>query len=128
MSKWIIARFPTPDTLDVMEAFCIRLLKRLSYSLVSAEEVLAAEHRNELREIRKEVSLSLNVLKELGSCADRTSVGVNMSPVSRKKPKAPAKRIGDILPRLQSILGVRVSPPLRLVSKYLPGFSTICSP
>ena len=91
------------------------------------------EHRNDLREFRKKVGVSLNVLNELGRYGDRTSVGANVSPTSRKRPKALSRRIqldphpfdcmgiavpmtedevravySDILSRLQSILGVGV--------------------
>ena len=152
LTRWIIAQFPTPATLNVMGALGIELLKRLSSSLMSVEGVSTAEHRNELREFRRKVGLSLNVLKELGGCADQASVGVNVSPISHKRPKAPSRRVqldpgpfdsmgiavpttedevravcGDILPRLQSILGVRVPPSLRPASKYLPGLSTTSS-
>ena len=98
------------------------------------------EHRNQLRDLRKKVDLSMNVLVELARCADRVSVGANVSPISRKRPKAPARHIqlnphpfdrmgilipvtevevralcGDILSQLQSVLGVRVFLSLRLV-------------
>jgi len=152
LSKWMIARFPTPATPNVMEALGVQLLQRLSSSLTSAEGVSTTEHRQELRESRRKVGLYLDVLKELGGYVDRTSVGENVSPISRKRPKAPARRTqldphpfdcmgiavpvtegevraacGDILPQLQSMLGVRTSLSLRPISKYLPGFSTACS-
>ena len=137
LSKWTISRFPTPATTNVMEALGIKLLQRLSSSLISVEGVSTAEHRNELRELRRKVGLSLDVLKELGGYADRVSVGANVSPINRKKPKALARHIqldphpfdcmgiavpmtedevravcSDILPQLQSILGVRASVSL----------------
>ena len=152
LSKWAISQFPTPATLNVMEALGIKLLQRLSSSLMSIEGVSTTEHRNELRELRRKLGLSLNVLKELGGLADRASAGANVPPISRKRSKAPAKRIQldphpfdcmgiavpmtedevhavfeDILSRLQNILGVRVSPPLGLASKHLSDLSTTCS-
>jgi len=148
LSKWTISRFPTPATLDGIEALGIRLLQRLSSSLMPVEGVLVAEHRNELREFRRKVDLSLNVLEELGGWADRASVGPSASPISRKRPKALTRRIqldphpfdclgiavpitedevravrGEILPRLQRILGVRASISRRPTSKRLPSFS-----
>ena len=151
LTGWIIARFPTPATLNVMGDLGIDLLKRLSSSLMSVEGVSTAEHRNELRDFRKKVGLFLDVLKELGGCAGQASVGANGPPISHKRPKASSRRVqldpnpfdcmgiavpttedevravcGDILPRLQSILGVRVSLSLWLASKYLPGSSTTC--
>lgn len=134
LSKWTVARFPTPATPDVMGALGIKLLQRLSSSLVSVEGVSTQEYRNELREFRKEVGLSLNVLEELDGYADPALVNVHLSPVSRKRPKAPARRtqldphsfdcmgiavpttedevrvvFGKVLSRLQSILEVRAS-------------------
>ena len=152
LSKWTVGRFPTPATPSVMGALGIKLLQRLSSSLMSVEGVSTQECRNELREFRKEVGLSLNVLKELDGCVDRAPVGVGVSPVSRKRPKALARRTqldphpfdcmgiavpttedevraicSDILPRLQIILGVRASLSLPPPSKYLPGFSATSS-
>ena len=152
LSEWAIARFPTLATLNVMEAFGIKLLQRLSSSLMSVEGVSTTERRNELREFRRQADLSLNVLEELSGWADRLKIGPSASPTSRKRPKALARRVqlnphpfdclgiavpmtedevrivrGDILPRLQRILGVRVSISFRLALRRLPGFSTICS-
>ncbi|KAF9642477.1 hypothetical protein BDM02DRAFT_3193153 [Thelephora ganbajun] len=130
LSKWIVARFPTPTTTNVMETLGTMLLQRLSSSLMSVEVVSTVEYRNELRDFRRKVGLSLNVLKELGGCADRASVGTNVSPINRKKPKVLVRHpqldphpfdcmgiavpvtedearavCGDILFRLQNILG-----------------------
>jgi len=152
LSKWMIARFPTPATPNVMEALGVKLLQRLSSSLMSVEGVTTTEYRQELRELRRKVGLYLDVLKELGGYVDRASDSPNVSPISRKRPKALARRAqldphpfdcmgiavpvtegevravcGDILPQLQSILGVRVSLSLRPTSKHLLGFSTTCS-
>ena len=152
LSKWIVARFPTPVALNVMEDLGIKLLQRLSSSLMPVEGVSTATNRNELREFRRKVGLSLNVLKELGGWTDRTPAGPNISPIARKRPKPQARLTqldphpfdcmgievpmtedevravcGDVLPQLQSILEVRVSLPLRLSSKHLSGFSTTYS-
>jgi hypothetical protein len=151
LSKWIVSQFPTPATLNVMEASGIKLLQRLSSSLLSVEVVSTAEHRNELREFRRTAGLSLSVLKELAGCAGRASVDVSAPSVSRKKSKAPTRHIRldphpfdcmriavpvtevevravcvDILPQLQNILRVSVSPSLRPASRYSLGFSTTC--
>ena len=142
LSRWIIGQFPTPATSNVMGALCIKLVKRLSSSLMSVEGVSTAGYRNELREFRRKVGLSLDILREFGGCGDRASIGADVSPISRKMSKAPARRIqlnphsfdcmgiavpttedevravcGEILPRLQSILGVRVPLALRFVLK-----------
>ena len=152
LSKWTVARFPTSATPNVMEALGIKLLQRLSSSLTSIEGVSTAEHRAEFRVFRRKVGLSLNVLKELGGCTDRASVDANVSPVGRKRSKTLARRTqldphpfdcmgiavptkedevhavcGDILPQLQTILGVRVSLSPMLDSKHLLGSSASCS-
>ena len=92
------------------------------------------EHCNELKEFRRKVGLSLDVLKELGGCTDPASTDRSVSPVNRKRPKARARHTqlnpqpfdcmriaaptterevravyGDILLQLQSILRVRIS-------------------
>jgi len=128
-----------------MEALGIKLLQRLSSSLTSVEGISTAEHRNELREFRRKVGLSLNVLKELGGYANRTSVGTNVSTTDRKRAKAVARHpkldphpfdcmrievpmtedqvhvvCGDILRLLQNALGVRVSPSFLLNSNTYP--------
>ena len=116
-----------------MEALSIKLLQRLSSSLMSVEEVAPTEHRNKLRELRKKVGLSFEVLRELCRCADQASLDGSVSPVSRKKSRSvklpkldpypfdcmgvkvpTAEREvhaarGDILLRLQGIFRVRVS-------------------
>ena len=142
LSKWIIAQFPTPATPNVVEALGIRLLQRLSSSLTSVEGILAPGHRNELREFRRKVGLSLNVLKELGRSTDGASTDANVSPTSRKRPKARARHTqldphpfdclgfavpvtedkaraicGDILPQLQNVLRVHIFS-LQLVSRH----------
>jgi len=142
LSKWIFAQFPTPATPNVMEALVIKLLQRLSSSFTSVEGELTAGHRNELREFRRKVGLSLNVLKELGRYTDGASADTSVSPTSRKRPKARARHTqldphpfdcmgiavpmaegearticGDILPQLQNVLRVRI-PSLQLVSRH----------
>ena len=119
-----------------MDALGIKLLQRLSSSLISVEGLSTAERRNELRGFRRKVNLSLNVLKELGGCADWASASADTSPINRKRPKARARHTqldphpfdcmgiavpmtedeihtvcGDILPQLRNILGVCASSP-----------------
>ena len=149
LSKCTIVRFPAPDAPNVMEAFGVKLLQRLSSSLLPAERVVTTEQRNELRELRRKTDLFLDALKELDGCADRTSVDVNMSPTNRKRPKVQARNLqldpypfdcvgipvpttehevrtacGDILLQLKGILGVRVSLSLGLTLERLPGSRT----
>ena len=149
LSKWAIARFPAPDEPNVMEAFGVKLLQRLSSSILPAERVVTAEQRNELRELRRKSDLSLDALKELDGCADRASADVNVSQTSRKRPKAQARNLqldpypfdcvgipvptterevrtacGDILLQLKGVFGVRVSLSLGLTLERLPGSRT----
>ena len=139
LSKWIVAQFPTPATTNVMETMGVRLLQRLSTSLQSVEVALTTQHRNEFRELRRKAGLSLGVLKELVKYADRGSADTNTPAAGRKKLKAPAKHIRldphpfdcmgiavpvtegevralcvDVLPKLQNVLRVSISPSLRL--------------
>jgi hypothetical protein len=126
-----------------MEAMGIKLLQRLSSSLMPVEEVATAKHRNELREFRRRVDSSLDVLKALGGYIERASVEANASSTTRKKSKAPGKQLkldpqpfecmgitvpttereahavfSDILLQLQGILGVRLSlSPLSRIHK-----------
>ena len=143
LSKWMVAQFPAPATPNATEALGIKVLQQLSSSLVSVEEISTAEHRKELRAFRGKAGLSLNVLKEIGGCADRASVDVNVSPTSRKRPKLPARHVqldphpfdcmgitvpvtedevravsGNVLSQLQNILRVSVFISLRLAPKH----------
>jgi len=152
LSKWIISQFPISAVPNVMEALGIKLLRRLSSSLLPIEAVSTAEHRNELREFRRRVGLSLSVLKELVRCTGRASVNASAPSTSRKKSKAPARHIQvdpnpfdsmkiavpvtedeahavlvDILPKLQNILRVSAFLSIWPISKYLPGFSVTYS-
>jgi len=145
LSKWIIAQFPTPVTLNVMDDLGVKLLQRLSSSLMPVEGVSTAERRNELREFRRKVGLSLNVLKELGGWTDRTPAGSNAPAIGRKRPKALVRHAqldphpfdcmgievpmtedevhavcGGVLPQLQNILEVRIPSPSSLARKTYP--------
>ena len=153
VSKWLIARFPTPDTLNMEEALAIKLLQQLSSSLVPVEGVVSTERRNELRGLRRIAALSSNALKELGGCADGGAVDVDTPSTSCKKPKESTRRLaqldphpfeymgiavpttdrevrsarGDILTQLRGILGVRASLFHRPTSKHSSGFRSTCS-
>jgi hypothetical protein len=142
LSKWIISQFPTSATPSAMETLGVKLLQRLTSSLMIVEGVSTAEHRNKLRKFGG-VGPSLGILEELARCADQISIGAILSPVGRKRPKAPARRIkldphpfdcagiavpmtdvearalcDDILSQLHSVLRVRVSLPPRLVLNH----------
>lgn len=128
---------------NVNEALGIRLLERLSSSLMPAERVLPAEQSNELREYGRKMGLSLDALKELDGYVD----GVNVFPTSRKRLKASARKSrpntdafhrakipvpttvheahtarGDILLLLKGVLGVRFPLSLWLTLKTTTRF------
>ena len=136
LSKSIIAQFPTSSAPDILEALGIKLLRRLSSSLTSIEPISKAQHGKELRDFRKKMDLSLNVLTELSGCMGKASAGGNTAPVSPKRLKGRARRLSlnsdpfdrmqlatpatedqaramcsDILLQLQGILGVCIFLP-----------------
>lgn len=132
-----------------MESLSIKLLEQLSSSMMPVERALPAEQRNRLRELRRKMGLTLDVLTQLDGCVDQASVGANVLQTGRKKPKASARKLrldpdpfycagipvpttehevqtayGDIFLRLKGTLGVRVPLSLRLASKHSPAFRT----
>jgi len=65
----------------------MKLLRRLSSSLLFAEYPSAADAPPDLRVFWRKVELSFNVIKELEENANSTLTNGNMSPVSRKRSK-----------------------------------------
>jgi len=125
-----------------METLGIKLLQRLSSSFAVLDGAPTVEYRDKLRELRRKVDPSLDALKELGRCTDQASAGANVSPTSRKRPKAQVRHIqidphpfdrmgiavpmtedearaayGDVLSQLRGILGVCISS-LRLALRH----------
>jgi len=74
-----------------MDTMSMKLLQRLSSSLLFAEYPSAANAPSDLRVFWRKVERSLNVLKELEENARSAFNSGNMSPVSRKKGKQAAK-------------------------------------
>jgi len=140
LSSWIISGFPTPTTPNMTDTLSMKLLQRLSSSLLFAEYPSAADAPPDLRAFWRKVEQSFNILKELGENANNTYTSGNISPVSRKKGKQASKNrridpspfdsmgvavpstdvevrdvYSGVLSQLQSILEVRgptVSAPL----------------
>ena len=137
LSKWVLAQFPTHGTSNVMDALWVKLLQRLSSSLMAVGGMVTVERCNELRGFRRKVVLSFGVLKELGGCTDLVLVDANVSTTNRKKQRVPARCLqldpdpfdrmgipvpatdhdarityGEILHTLKGLLEVCISPCL----------------
>jgi len=85
LSKWILAGFPRSTTPNPIDTMSMRLLRRFSSSLLSAEYPSAADAPPNLRVFCKKAELSFDVLKVLEENADSASTGGNVSPVRRKR-------------------------------------------
>ena len=73
------------------DTLTMKLLQRLSSSLLFAEYPSAADAPPDLRVFWRKVELSFNILKELGENANNSYTNGNISPVSRKKGKQASK-------------------------------------
>jgi hypothetical protein len=86
-SKWVTSGFPTPTTSNMVDTMSMRLLRRLSSSLLFVEYPSTADAPPDLRVFWKRVGLSFDVLKELEENASGAFTSGNVSPTSRKKGK-----------------------------------------
>lgn len=91
LTKWVISEFPTPTTPKMVDAMSMRLLKRLSSSLLFAEYPSAADAPPDLRAFWKKVESSFDVLKELEEHANGAFTSGNVSPTIRKRAKQTVK-------------------------------------
>lgn len=132
------------------DTLSMKLLQRLSSSLLFAEYPSAADAPPDLRVFWRKVELSFNILKELEENANSTYTNGNISPISRKKGKQSSKNrridplpfdsmgitvpntdveirdvYAGVLQQLQSILEVRGYPLSACLE--LSGRSTISS-
>ena len=87
LSKWVITGFPTHATPNMVDTISMRLLQRLSSSLLFAEYPSVADAPPDLRVFWRKVELSFNVLKELDEHASGALTSGNISPTSRKRGK-----------------------------------------
>ena len=98
LSKWIVTGFPTPATPNMMDTTSMRLLRRLSSSLLFAEYPSTVNSPPNLRIFLKKVELSFDILKNLEENTNSALAGGNIFPVSRKKGKAVVNTRIDPLP------------------------------
>lgn len=91
LTKWVISGFPTPTTPKIVDTTSMRLLQRLSSSLLFAEYPSAADAPPDLRVFWKKVELSVNVLKELEEHVNAALTYGNVSPTSYKRGKQTTK-------------------------------------
>jgi len=85
LSKWIVSGFPTSTTPNLMDALSVKLLQRLSSSLLFAEYPSAADAPPDLPEFWRKVGLSFKVLQELEADARASRISKAVPPISRKK-------------------------------------------
>jgi hypothetical protein len=86
LSRWIISEFPTPTTPNVTDTLTMRLLQRLSASLLFAEYPSAAEAPPDLHEFWRKVEFSIETLQDLEKNT-RDSRRGDWSPTSFKRGK-----------------------------------------
>jgi hypothetical protein len=91
LTEWVISGFPTPTTSKIVDTTSMKLLQRLSSSLLFAEYPSAADAPPDLRVFWKKVELSFNVLKELEEHVNASFKSGNISPTSYKRGKQTVK-------------------------------------
>lgn len=91
LTKWVISGFPIPTTPKMLDTMSMRLLQRLSSSLLFAEYPSAADAPPDLRVFWKKVESSFNVLKELEEHVNGAFASGNISPTSYKRGKRSVK-------------------------------------
>ena len=87
LSKWIITQFPTSATPNVMANMSVRLLRRFSSSLLSAEYPSAADASPKLRTFCRKVELSLDILQVLEEDVKSALTKGKISSTSRRRGK-----------------------------------------
>lgn len=98
LSGWIVSGFPTPTTPGMMDTMSMKLLRRLSSSLLFAEYPSAVDAPPDLRLFWRKVDLSSNVLNELQENAKGVLTNGSVSPTNRKGKKVTKNRRIDPLP------------------------------
>ena len=91
LTKWVISGFPTHATSKIVDTMSMKLLQRLSSSLLFAEYPSAADAPPDLRVFWKKVELSFNALKELEEHLVTVPNSGSMSPTSYKRGKQAVK-------------------------------------
>lgn len=88
LTKWVISGFPTPATPKIVDTISMKLLQRLSASLLFAEYPSAADSPPDLRAFWKKVESSFHLLKEL---EEHSNTSGNLSSISHRRSKHSAK-------------------------------------
>jgi len=82
---WVVSGFPTSTTPNLTDAFSMKLLQRLSSSLLFAEYPSAADAPPDLLEFWRKVGVSFKVLQDLEANARASQTGKAAPPTGRKK-------------------------------------------
>ena len=85
LSSWVILEFPTATTPNVTDTLCMRLLQRLSASLLFAEYPSAADAPKDLHGFWKKVELSFKSLQDLETNPKAFRRGCAPSSTNRKR-------------------------------------------
>lgn len=85
LSRWIVSGFPTHTTQNVTDSLSMRLLQRLSSSLLFAEYPSTSDVPQDLHAFWRKVELSFEVLKVLETGAKGSRTSKTASPISRKR-------------------------------------------
>ena len=107
LSSWIISGFPTSTIPNLTDAPGMKLLQRLSSSLLFAEYPSAAEAPPDLCEFWRKVGLSFEVLQDLEANARTSWTGKPTSPISRKRGERMV-RASRVDPRQTDSMGISV--------------------
>lgn len=107
LCRWIISGFPTSTTPNLTDALSMKLLQRLSSSLLFAEYPSAADAPPDLLVFWRKVGLSFKVLQDLEVNTGTSRTSKVASPTSRKK-RGRMVRGGRADPRESDSTGISV--------------------
>ena len=85
LSRWIVSEFPVPTTPNMIDALSMKLLQRLSSSLLFAEYPSAADTPPDLPAFWRKVELSFKVLQDLEANTKGSRIGKTAFPISRRR-------------------------------------------
>ena len=104
---WVVSEFPTSTTPNLTDALSMKLLQRLSSSLLFAEYPSAADAPPDLLEFWRKVGLSFKVLQDLEATARTPRTGKATSPTSRKR-RERMTRGSRVDPRESDSMGINL--------------------
>ena len=87
LSGWVILEFPTPTTPNATDNLSMKLLQRLSASLLFAEYPSNEDTPRDLHEFWKQVELSSKLLQDLEVGPEASRKGYSLPPANRKRGK-----------------------------------------